>query len=82
MRSLEVDDIDSSIMCVNTPFYAWLTTADQPIFIEAVRVYLDMGAYKQHPDLDGRAVNSLRNIHSAYYWAIHNQAMRERQQHG
>lgn len=72
------EDIDTHVMCVDTPFYHWLVHHDQPIFIEAMRIYLGMGAYGPHPDLTGEYVNTYRNIHTAYIWAVHNAQVRSK----
>lgn len=75
---LHQDDIDTELMCVDTPFYHWLAEHDQPYFIDAVRIYLEMGAYGGHPDLTSEHVNTFRNIHTAYIWAQHNALIRSK----
>lgn len=76
-RPLNPDDVNTRNMCVNTPFYKWLATHDQPLFIEAIRIYLNMGPYGEYPALTGECINTYRNIHTTYYWVQHTLMIRK-----
>lgn len=77
MLPLLPDDTNTRVMCAGTPFYKWLSTHEQPCFIEALRIYLEVGAYGKHPGLNQGYVNTYRNIHTSYYWVQHNEKMRQ-----
>ena len=79
MRELPTADLDRQAPMEDMPFFKWLESNDYPYLQEAIRLYLETGAYRQHPDLDGRSVNQYRCIHSHFYWLQYNREYKEKQ---
>lgn len=67
-------DVDISIMCVNTPFYAWLLEAKhlshRPVC--DIRAYLKLGKRMMPTNMDGRCVNHYRAIHATFELILQN----------
>jgi hypothetical protein len=79
MKALLTADLDRHAIIDDTPFFNWLKTNDYPYFGEAIRLYLGMGAYRQHPDLNKGALNQYGCIHSKFYWLQYNREYKEKQ---
>lgn len=67
-------DVDTSIMCVHTPFYAWLLVAKhlshRPVC--DIRTYLRLGKRMMPTNMDGRCVNHYRAIHATFELILQN----------